>query len=300
MRGLHRIVWFIPIGILLLSAGCETSLDLQTNPSPKLTIISQVTPNALAKNKRVYVFASQSPSDSSQFYTPQDLEVLITESGTGITIPLAMAEESGKKYFKIPDGFIKAGFQYTVIAQAPGFENVQATTTIPSPSTLAELSIKTISIEPSELNEFKKNIRYTLQFKIDHKPGNQYYHLIFYNDYEGLVGPLFVNPELSDNQPFIHHYEFGVLMERKDVGDDQLLAFNFVDWTVEGHDLTRVYVELRSVTEEYYKYHTSLARQLIGRQDPFAEPVTIYNNIKGGYGNFSGFATSTTSSDLPK
>ena len=61
----------------------------------------------------------------------------------------------------------------------------------------------------------------------------------------------------------------------------------------------KVYVELRTITQEYYKYHSSLARQLIVRQDPFAEPVTIYNNIEGGYGNFSGFSPDVSSSDLP-
>jgi hypothetical protein len=78
------------------------------------------------------------------------------------------------------------------------------------------------------------------------------------------------------------------------------LQFNFVDWVIQDHDLKRVYVELRTITEEYYKYHSSLARQIIVRDDPFAEPVTIFNNIEGGYGNFSGFSPNISSSDLPQ
>ena len=59
--------------ILLLLAGCETSVEFQTHDLPKLTIISQVSPNGWEEGQRVYVYASQSPSDSSQFYTPEEL-----------------------------------------------------------------------------------------------------------------------------------------------------------------------------------------------------------------------------------
>lgn len=286
----------IPLGILLLS-GCETSVDYQANVSSKLTIVSQITPNGWDESRYVYVYASQSPSDSSQFYTPEHLDVNVTTGDT--IVHLLSTIQKGKKIFIFPGGFLKSGLTYSIEASAPGFQTVEASTTIPSPSTISDLTIKTISIEQSELNQFKKNIRYTLQFKINHTEPNHYYHLVFYNSYVGLQNPYLVNPELSDNQPFIHHYEYGVLLNRSDVRDDQTLIFNFVDWTVEGNDLKRVYVELRSITEEYYKYHSSLARQLMVRQDPFAEPVTIFNNIDGGYGNFSGFATSVTSSDLP-
>ncbi|MBK9981495.1 MAG: DUF4249 domain-containing protein [Saprospiraceae bacterium] len=293
----------IPICILLLSAGCETTIDFQSKAEPKLTIISQISPilpSSWDEAQRVYVYASQSASDSSLFYTPDNLTVFVTEIESGISIQLVFVTEDGKTFYKIPDGFLKAGFNYTISAHASGFDDVQATTAIPSPSTIRDLSIKTISIEQSELNDFKKNIRYTLQFRINHTEPNQYYHLVFYNAYDSLSARYLVDPELSDNQLFIHHYDYGVLINRNDLTPDQLLTFNFVDWTIGGHDLKTVYVELRSITEEYYKYHSSLARQLIVRQDPFAEPVTIFNNIKGGYGNFSGFASSTASSDLPK
>lgn len=285
-----RIFWMIPLGFLLLSAGCEATIDLQSKAEPKLTIISQITPAGWNEAQRVYVYASQSPSDSSSFYTPDLLQVFVTEVESGITIQLEEVTEDGKTFYKIPDGFLKATLNYTISAHATGFEDVQANTFIPSPSTIADLSVKTISIVQSELNEFKKNIRYTLQFKINHVEPNRYYHLVFYNSYDGLAALYLVNPELSDNQLFTYHYDYGVLIDRNDLKPDQLLTFNFVDWTLEGNDLRSVFTELRSVTEEYYKYHCSLARQLIVRTDPFAEPVTIFNNIEGGYGNFSGFS----------
>lgn len=293
------IIFTLPLWLSLILLGCEASIDFPTHVEPKLSIIGQVAPVGWWEEQRIYVYTSTALSDSSDFLPPANLEVFLT-ANSDTTIQLSSESSDGKDYFVFPEGFIKSGNRYTIRASAPGLETVKASTIIPSPSTVTDLSIKTISIEPSELNDFKKNVRYTLQFKITHLPGNRYYHLVFYNEFIGLANAVLVDPKLSDNQPFIHHYAYGVLMDRNNLKDDQLLAFNFVDIVVEDHDLKKINVELRSVSAEYYKYHTSLARQLNSRDDIFGEPVTLFNNIQGGYGNFSGFARSLASSELPK
>lgn len=286
---------------LLLLSGCETTLDLPTNKLPKLTIISHLSPAATGwEQPRVYVFVSQSLSDSSNFEIPENIEVEVTELETDHSINLTQTTRDGETYFGFPKSFLKEGFSYTISAYSPGFESVRATTSIPKPSTIANLNISGITIEPSTKNEFKDIVRYSLDFEINHIGSNQYYHLVFYNQYAGLPVAYIVNPELTDDQPFLAHYDFGVLIDRDDLVLGAPLTFNFVDWVLEDNELIRVFVELRTITKEYYKYHSTLARQLIVRQDPFAEPVSIYNNIEGGYGNFSGFSPDVTSSYLPQ
>ncbi|HUR30086.1 MAG TPA: DUF4249 family protein, partial [Saprospiraceae bacterium] len=228
-----------------------------------------------------------------------NLVVDVTEEKANITYRLEPKLEDGKVNFIFPSGFLKAGLHYSITAFAPGFEIVKATTYIPKPSTISNLVISDVSIEQSPAHEFKKIIHYTVTFDIEHVESNRYYHLVFYNKYNGLDDLYLINPEDSDDQPFIQHYEYGVLIDRLDLEPDAPVSFHFQDWAVDNNDLTRVFIELRSITEDYYKYHSSLTRQLIVRQDPFAEPVTIYNNIEGGYGNFSGFSPDITSSDLP-
>ncbi len=285
---------------LLLISGCETTLVLPSNKLPKLTIISHLSPTSAGwEQPRVYVFVSQSPSDSSSFVIPEKLEVEVTELETDHSISLIQVTQGGETFFGFPKNFLKAGFSYTISAYSPGFESVRATTEIPWPSTLSNLNISGITKEPSTKNEFKDIVRYSLDFEINHEGDNQYYHLVFYNQYAGLPGAYLVNPELTDDQPFLAHYDFGILVDKDDMVPGVPLNFHFVDWVVENNELRRVFVELRTITKEYYKYHSSLARQLIVRQDPFAEPVTIYNNIEGGYGNFSGFSPDISSSYLP-
>lgn len=288
------------VGSLMLLAGCESTLELPVNNNPKLTIISHLTSTAGWDIPKVYVYSSQSPSDSSSFVIPAKVEVEVTEVETDHSIQLELTDDWPNPYYAFPENFLKEGFSYTISAWAPGFESVRATTRIPRPSAINNLTINDVEIEPSTKHEFKSIVRYSLSFEIDHFESNRYYHLVFYNQYEGWDRAFLVDPELSDDQPFLKHYDFGILIDKEDLVPGEPLTFNFVDWVVGEHDLKKVYVELRSITQEYYKYHSTLARQLIIRQDPFAEPVSIYNNIEGGYGNFSGFSPDISSSDLPE
>ena len=292
--------FLILTGIWLLFSGCETTLDLPVNNEPKLTIISYLSTNSGWSEPRVYVYSSQFPSDSSSFVTPANLDVEVTELETDHSIRLEWSDKGEGTYFVFPTDFLKEGFSYTISAFAPGFESVRATTIIPRPSTISDLNILDVRIEPSTKNEFKSIVRYDLEFNINHYEANQYYHLVFYNEYNGLDRPHLVEPELSDDQPYLKHYDYGILIDKKDLVPGAPLKFHFVNWVVGDNNLKRVYVELRSITEAYYKYHSTLARQLIVRQDPFAEPVTIYNNIEGGYGNFSGYSPNISSSDMPE
>jgi hypothetical protein len=294
-------IWsYLILGFTLLLAGCESTLDWTFDSLPKLTIIAHpYTLSGDTTRVRVYVYASLSPLDSSQFYTPAKLEVEVTELESDLTFKLDSTRSGNKVYFEIPRNFLKEGFQYSIKAFAPGFEPVHATTKIPTPSKIVDLQIKDVQIRPSDINLSKNILHYTVSFNIDHYPTNWYYHLIFYNVYVGDSRAYLVDPEPSDKIPFISNYDYGILIDRHDIPVGQPLEFNFVDWSIKNKDLQTVYVELRSITPDYYKYSSTLARQVIVRQDPFAEPIPIFNNIEGGYGNFSGFSPNVVHSDLP-
>lgn len=291
---------YVFLGFALLLAGCESTLDWTFDSLPKLTIIAHpYTYNGDTSKVRVYVYASLSPLDSSQFYTPAKLEVEVTELESDLTFKLDSIRKGNKVYFEFPRDFLKEGFQYSIKAFAPGFEPVHATTEIPMPSKITDLHIKDFKIQASDINNLKNNIHYTVEFNIDHYPTNWYYHLIFYKVYDGDSIAYLIDPEPSDKIPFIRNYDFGILIDRHELPEGQPLDFSFVDWSIKNKDIRSIYVELRSITPDYYKYSSTLARQVIVRQDPFAEPITIFNNIEGGYGNFSGFSPNIVSSDLP-
>lgn len=59
----------------------------------------------------------------------------------------------------------------------------------------------------------------------------------------------------------------------------------------------RIFLEWRSLSEEFYRYHLSLSRQTSSL--PLSEPDAVFNNIIGGYGNFSGYTVTMDTIPLP-
>jgi hypothetical protein len=295
-----RFLGLVLVAMAGIFQACESDLNAPVRGTPRLTIHANLSPQGW-QPQRVYVYNSLSATDSSSFLTPAGLTVVMTDQIDGETLTLDSVRQGGRVFFPIPDGFVRAGHTYSITASAPGYEEVRAVTQVPQASAIRSLDIAGLTISPSDKNEFKEIIRYTLVLEIEHLDDNRYYHLVFYNEYQGLPGQFFiVNPEPADDQLFLRHYDYGVLIDKRDLRSDVPLTFDFVDWVVQDQGLKRVYAELRTISEDYYKYHSSLARQIIVRQDPFAEPVSIYNNIQGGYGNFSGFNPYVSSSGLPE
>ncbi len=60
----------------------------------------------------------------------------------------------------------------------------------------------------------------------------------------------------------------------------------------------KVFAELRTVSEEYYLFHTSVTRSQGQEDGPFTEPVTIFNNVTNGHGIFAGYNASRDSTSL--
>jgi hypothetical protein len=48
-------------------------------------------------------------------------------------------------------------------------------------------------------------------------------------------------------------------------------------------------VELQNITNDHYKYRKSYSAYRDAEDNPFAEPVLVYGNVKNGYGIFSTF-----------
>lgn len=50
---------------------------------------------------------------------------------------------------------------------------------------------------------------------------------------------------------------------------------------------TKIFLEWRTLSEEFYKYYLSVSRQ--GKNLPLFEPDAVYSNVEGGYGSFAGY-----------
>ena len=159
-----------------------------------------------------------------------------------------------------------------------------------------------------EEDEFSLRANYELSFVIDDPPDTaNFYHLIFYQEIcnflidqngDTIIQKVYSKPLRAEAQnaflPLTPYIEGrGYLFK------DDFFAGSFQEFSFSGtflfsksfQTLGHFVVELRSVPEEYYLYHTSLARYSRSLSDPLAPPVLVTGNVENAQGVFTGFSS---------
>lgn len=303
-----NIYLFIIAAIALI--GCEKTVDI-TDPAfnPQLVIVSNIAPqyvNNPGDNRiRVQISTSQEPDDNEAFTYPENVRVFLTSQKVMETEELEPSQSPS--YFTSQRDIVTPEKQFSLQVIAEGFDTITADTYIPNASLVKDYEILDFRKDPSIKNDEKINISYKVSFRIEHKPDVAYYHIAFFNEYfdDNPATPddeslWVIVPEYEEEALYTPHFEYGILLKREDFDDDHVFTFSFNDFIFTNEKVQNHWIEVRSVTEEYYLYHESLSRQKLVRQDPFAEPVIIFNNIRNGLGNFSGYNSDLTGLPQPE
>lgn len=198
----------------------------------------------------------------------------------------------------------KAHVTYTVKASAPGFEEVSATDELPGPVEIDKIDTSTLRFFDTE--EKQVSITFT-------DPGNaknfyetRLYYLIYYPVYDSTGQVIGMAPEVGELPSYISSE--GLFSEGIDesVFTDDLfngssftvqLAFDEAIYPQFGDSIPADFpvfliAELRSASENYYRFTSSYLRYQSSSGDPFAQPVQVFNNVKGGFGIFAGYSAS--------
>ena len=202
----------------------------------------------------------------------------------------------------------EVGIYYTIVVKVPGYDEVRSTSFIPDKIPLENISFNnTIDDVGGGVNEVDFEIN--LEFD-DPANENNYYHIIFIQEktqykispsgdtipvYSDLVqaGNFEVNPKY-DNSAILKFSDDRSFLIHDDSFDGQKITIPFIGYihyNSNQHLLEPFKVEFRTVTEDYYKFHKDIANNLSFGADPNSGPGIIHNNIKGGYGNFSGYSS---------
>lgn len=279
--------------LALLSYSCEEVFDpSMLDNDPRLVVISQFEPD-----EPVIVRVSQTRSviDPENISYVQNAEVSIYQD-TLLVAELQLMEEpnSGIPSYSSPDFAPVEGVLYTMVVSAPGFTPVSAQSLIPAPIPLNR--VKADQVRLDSLSE-SNNYLLTIEFE---DPGSKrnYYHL-------NLFQEVVVN---TDKGSFIKLLRIGFSEDANTADrtvdpeggflfDDQefdgILAqvevpFQF-ELELEGQELGETIVELRSVTEEYFLFQSSVSKQNGASFDPLTEPTLLFNNVINGHGVFAGY-----------
>jgi len=178
---------------------------------------------------------------------------------------------------------------------ADGFETVTSNCVIPEPVKIESVVIDTVD------GEYEKELEITISFT-DLPRIENYYSLsvLEISTWEGRT---------SNSSIFFSSNDILIRDENRilDEGRDFFGEAFFDDTILDGKNYKlKIYVHfndrtkrqinyeivLASLTKEYYQYLETREAQIRTIDNPFAEPVIIYSNIKNGLGIFSGYSTS--------
>lgn len=303
----------IILSFFLLVSTCEKEVQLNINEvDSKLAVLCNFSPDEpfileLSKSKSI-----NSTKLGTNIVNNADVQICVDNVVIETILPLNTSPDANSK-FQSTQALPKTKQVYTLKIDAEGLAPITATSSIPE---AIEISHSTIgAIVPFETDDDETegyHVRLGVQFE-DPAHETNYYQISFFQEIlTSEPAAQENNIETSSNDG----YSF--------IDDDIINNFNLIDGGILFKDLTfngttkefvfqpkffykpgtpsstatpiNIIIELRSVSEEYYKYYTSIYRQ--SSQDnntPFSNPTVIYSNVKNGYGVFAGYSKYTVS-----
>lgn len=304
--------FIIPLLLLIacLSGQCvrETSIDLPEQ-SPKIVALSHFTTGSPIQAE---VSLSQALTDAGDPTIPFNADVSIAVNGKFLDKLFRVTDESGRIYWESRD-LVQPAVDYTLTVRIAGIDPVEATSAAPYPVKLGAVRIDTAGLRLIDLTDGQKALRVPLEISLSKLPAdNRYFAFGLRHEIEvfELVNGEPVPDEyyesstkfLADGRTLALVYdtpEKVVLINENYWNDNQetLSIDALIPFNPAYERPKRIFLEWRTLSKEFYRYHLSLARQ--GNNLPLNDPDALYNNIIGGYGNFSGYSVTNDTLALP-
>lgn len=302
----HRYLLFIlPLAIALSS--CEKEVNLDFSENERLVVFS----NFSDKNDlEVLVYTTKSSLSSGKIiHFPTDATVMVYSSGELLEVLELVPgnEESGIPfYYRSKSISPQIGVIYTIRVSVPGYQVVTATNSIPE-----AVPIQSVQFSNSLSKEIddETSINFKAAITISDPPDvANFYHIILYQELipfqigesgDTILGSkIYAKPKkllLDLGTPAVIHYDGYSLLAKDETFNGRQATFS-----VEGayvfnsnvHLPGKFLVELRSVSEAYYYYHSTLTIQQEGGDGPLSPGVVVFDNIDNGVGVFAGYSSS--------
>lgn len=292
--------WLI-LAIPFVLSACMRSAEFEVPPvAPRVVLGAHFAPGV---PWRIQVTKTRSLNDPQQSPALEDAKVEILENGR----PVALARFE-KSFFPGTNVIRKAeyaadypvvpGISYGVRVSGTDYPVAEGEDMLPaSPGPAPELTILSLGVNPS--------LRIRVRLRDVHS-GPDYFHLLFFIRQRSdtvTINPFPVFRDLLNGGqvsatdiggvPLFAGEWHGILIEDKNFSDNERVLT--LDLGPESlaldtrRDEFELRAELRAVSKAYYDYYLTATRQLEVQGNAFAEPVRIFNNVTGGFGNVSGY-----------
>ena len=274
---------------LFINFACETVVDVELpKHEPVIVVNSFFNPDSVWK---LNLTRSQDALENESFQNIADATVEIFESGKIIT----ELKHTDNGIYSANNSKPQSGKTYELRVTAPGFADVTSSDVVPQRIEISDVKVDTV-INSDNMNELMLSIVFT----DPPEKGNKYHIALWtknsYYSKNGMEAIYF-----SSNDLLVAENDFGENGEffgNEVVFDDVLLAGKqyelklFVpgfDYWDDFYTMDELVVVLSSVSNAYFKYHTSFEKHEYSGDNPFSEPSIVYNNIKNGFGIFAGY-----------
>ncbi|WP_138994330.1 DUF4249 domain-containing protein [Larkinella sp. C7] len=201
------------------------------------------------------------------------------------------------RYYRAsPNQFpIRVGETYQLSIQTPDGQSVEASTTVPEAVSLQQVRLDSeVVLENDQVRK-----RFFARYAWSDRPGQTGYYQT-----EGIVTYhcFGCSPEKTIREPVRFVGQQGLYTDRESKGGRMVSDPGYIGASIPSNQpffptlFSKPFVltaDLRHLNADYYRYHQALLRQQEVESNPFAEPVPIPTNIRGGLGCFGAYSRST-------
>lgn len=299
---MKKTAYLIVFSLIIQSCQKKVEFDLKNN-APKMSVNSILQPDSLCK---VYISESLSPIDVINFQsiTDANIEIWQNKSFLGfLDTYIKPKTNPGIGYYTNPDILIQKSDSFELKISHNDYTSVNAYTEIPTPPTVSSIEMSTYSIDTLPLPGYSldANIKLTID---DNSTEENYYAVSFfyyadYIDTDYWAGRdsdtlykkriLFEHNSLSSLQTYMNNDGI-IISDELFNGQRKNFSVLIEDYiNIRYSDFTQFYIEIKSISKDYYLYQKTLKEYYQSSGNPFSEPITVYNNINNGYGIFAGY-----------
>lgn len=289
-----KYIFFLSISSIFLFQSCDegsfsqiVEIDIPVHePKPALKL------ELIAGQEQLLTLVSNSKGivDPDSIYkVPDDAEVNVYKNGS--IISNLQYDPIGLLYTSTLDSPIadSAGDEYTLEAKLPGYETVTATQTMPAKPIITNATYEidgTIDSEGFRADEIIIDITDAAPNEINYYGAKLFYIYYQINASGDTIASYRNDIYLDTNDPLIAYGNKYSLIFTDDAfsgGTFQIRGYTYNSPDVD----VGIEVELHQLSKDAFFFERSLEQYYNSIDNPFAEPVTVHNNIEGGYGIFS-------------
>jgi len=301
-------LWALLVVPLLMASTCEKPVTFKVDPpSPELLISSNFQDRSAIKVEVSKVTYDALRVGHKEFLTDALVSILEDDNLLEELQVVYPTTPRGQLFYSSSDITPEIGKEYIIQVEVEGFQMVTAKSIIPARVEIRDFAVGQVTKNQSQgslvFYDFPVYIAY------DDPPAEKnFYHLkiqqeiVEFSIIEGDTLPsrsfrrnINFSSDLDDN--FVNAYFAGGVLLQDDPFGGQYGFDMSIPINPSFQKLGRLFVELRTVSEEYYRFHNSLDRieQQGGDTGGFPEPAIPYNNIENGSGIFAGYTAAVDS-----